>query len=45
MSLFVFASRSLSFLVLLITELFEEVATVSYALMDGIFEFETESKE
>jgi hypothetical protein len=24
---------------------FEEVATVSYALMDGIFEFETEPKE
>jgi hypothetical protein len=26
-------------------ETFEEVATVSYALMDGIFEFETEAKE
>jgi hypothetical protein len=24
---------------------FEEVATVSYALMDGILEFETEPKE
>jgi hypothetical protein len=24
---------------------FEEVATVAYALMDGIFEFETEPKE
>jgi hypothetical protein len=24
---------------------FEEVATVAYALMDGIFEFETEQKE
>jgi hypothetical protein len=24
---------------------FEEVATVDYALMDGIFEFETEPKE
>jgi hypothetical protein len=24
---------------------FEEVATVYYALMDGIFEFETEPKE
>jgi hypothetical protein len=24
---------------------FEEVATVSYAFMDGIFEFETEPKE
>jgi hypothetical protein len=25
-------------------ETFEEVATVAYALMDGIFEFETEPK-
>jgi hypothetical protein len=24
---------------------FEKVATVAYALMDGIFEFETEPKE
>jgi hypothetical protein len=24
---------------------FEEVATVAYALMDGVFEFETEPKE
>jgi hypothetical protein len=24
---------------------YEEVATVSYAFMDGIFEFETEPKE
>jgi hypothetical protein len=24
---------------------FEEVSTVDYALMDGIFEFETERKE
>jgi hypothetical protein len=24
---------------------FEEVATVAYVLMDGIFEFETEPKE
>jgi hypothetical protein len=24
---------------------FEEVATVAYALMDGIFEFETKPKE
>jgi hypothetical protein len=24
---------------------FEEVATVAYALMDGIFEFKTEPKE
>jgi hypothetical protein len=24
---------------------FEEVATVAYALIDGIFEFETEPKE
>jgi hypothetical protein len=24
---------------------FEEVSTVAYALMDGIFEFETEPKE
>jgi hypothetical protein len=28
----------------LIMELFEEVSTVAYALMDGIFEFETEPK-
>jgi hypothetical protein len=26
-------------------ETFEEVATVAYASMDGIFEFETEPKE
>jgi hypothetical protein len=26
-------------------ETFEKVATVAYALMDGIFEFETEPKE
>jgi hypothetical protein len=26
-------------------ETFEEVATVAYDLMDGIFEFETEPKE
>jgi hypothetical protein len=29
----------------LITKLFEEVATIAYALMDGIFEFENEPKE
>jgi hypothetical protein len=29
----------------LIMELFEEVATVAYALIDGIFEFETEPTE
>jgi hypothetical protein len=40
----VFASRSLSFLVLLI-QTFEEVSTVAYALMYGIFEFETEPKD
>jgi hypothetical protein len=37
--LFVFASRSLSFLVLLITE------TVAYALMGVILELKTEPKE
>jgi hypothetical protein len=41
----VFASRSLSFLDLLITELFEEVGTVAYALMGVILEFKTEPKE
>jgi hypothetical protein len=42
--LFVFASRSL-FFSSFDHETFEEVATVSYASMDSIFEFETEPKE
>jgi hypothetical protein len=41
----VFASRSLSFLDLLITKLFEEVGIVAYALMGVILEFKTEPKE
>jgi hypothetical protein len=41
----VFASRSLSFLVLLIIELLRKVATVAYALMGVILEFKTEPKE
>jgi hypothetical protein len=40
----VFASRSLS-LSFFDHGTFEEVATVAYALMDGIFEFKTEPKE
>jgi hypothetical protein len=40
----VFASRSLSFLVLLIRELFEEVATVVDALICGGLELKTEPK-
>jgi hypothetical protein len=41
----VFASRSLSFLVLLIRELFEEVAIVLYALICGVLELKSEPKE
>jgi hypothetical protein len=41
----VFASRSLSFFSSFDHKIFEKVATVAYALMDGIFEFETEPKE
>jgi hypothetical protein len=41
----VFASRSLSFLVLLIRELFEEVATVVYSLICGVLELKSEPKE
>jgi hypothetical protein len=41
----VFASRSLSFLVLLIRELFEEVATVVHALICGVLELKSEPKE
>jgi hypothetical protein len=37
----VFAALSLSFLVLLIREIFEEVATVVYALICGGFEFKS----
>jgi hypothetical protein len=40
----VFASRSLSFLVLLIRELFEEVATVVDALICGGLELKPEPK-
>jgi hypothetical protein len=40
----VFASRSLSFLVLLIRELFEEVSIVVYALICGGLELEPEPK-
>jgi hypothetical protein len=40
----VFASRSLSFLVLLIQEIFEEVATVVYALICGGLELKPEPK-
>jgi hypothetical protein len=40
-----FASRSLSFLSSSDHGTFEGVATVAYALMDGIFEFETEQKK
>jgi hypothetical protein len=40
----VFASRSLSFLVLLITEIFEEVAIVVYALICGRLELKPEPK-
>jgi hypothetical protein len=39
-----FASRSLSFLVLLIRELFEEVATVVDALICGGLELKPETK-
>jgi hypothetical protein len=42
--LFAFASRSLYFLVLLIWELFEEVATVVYALICGSVELKPEPK-
>jgi hypothetical protein len=41
----VFASRSLSFLVLLIRELFEKVATVVDALVCGVLELKSEPKE
>jgi hypothetical protein len=40
----VFASRSLSFFSSFDHRTFDEVATVSYSLMVGIFEFEIEPK-
>jgi hypothetical protein len=40
----VFASRSLSFFSSFDHGTFEKVATVSYTLIDGIFEFETKPK-
>jgi hypothetical protein len=44
LSLFAFASWSLSFWVLLITELFEEVATVSYVLICVVLELKLSQK-